>query len=200
MARNTGVQIVWPAPQHLAGYVAALKRGWSADNLRGATAARTELEAIASNAAAFLDRQIDREAKGPPVTMPDGSVFPRLPGVRAFIWDGEFCGSINLRWQNGTAALPPHVLGHIGYAVVPWKQGRGYATAALRAMLDVAWAEGLPYVEITADADNVASQRVLEKNGAQLIDRFDKPPQYGGKPSLRFRIHRFEPGAIASPA
>jgi hypothetical protein len=32
-----------PVPEHLAGYVAALERGWSADNERGVEAAREEL-------------------------------------------------------------------------------------------------------------------------------------------------------------
>jgi predicted acetyltransferase len=52
------------------------------------------------------------------------------------------------------AAPPPHVLGHIGYAVVPWKQRRGYATQALRQVLPHAWAEGLPCVELTADPED----------------------------------------------
>jgi predicted acetyltransferase len=47
---------------------------------------------------------------------------------------------------------------------------------------------GLPYVEITTDPDNVASQRVIEANGGVLIEHFIKPPQFGGKPGLRFRI------------
>ena len=51
------------------------------------------------------------------------------------MWDGEFCGSIGFRWQPGTSTLPPYVLGHIGYAVVPWKRGRGYATQALALLL-----------------------------------------------------------------
>ena len=42
-----GLQLVRPGPQHLAEYTAALQRGWSADKLRGALAAREELERIA---------------------------------------------------------------------------------------------------------------------------------------------------------
>jgi len=48
--------------------------------------------------------------------------------------------------------------------------------------------EGLAYVEITADADNIASCRVIEANGGQLVERFRKPALYGGAESLRFRI------------
>ena len=182
------MHLVRPAPEHLGGYVAALKSGWSGDNERGVEAAREELSRIQTDAAAFLASMEDREAKGPPITLPDGSAAKRLPGFRRWLWDGEFCGSIGLRWQPGTTALPPHCLGHIGYAVVPWKQRRGYAKLALRLILPEASAVGLPYVEITTDPDNIASQRVIEANGGILVEQFIKPKQFGCKPGLRFRI------------
>lgn len=182
------MQLVRPAIEHLAGYVDALERGWSADNVRGALAAREELTKIATDAQAFLASLEDREAKAGPITLPDGSVVARLPGFRRWMWDGEFAGSIGLRWQPGTPDLPPHCLGHIGYAVVPWKQGRGYATTALALLLPEARAVGLPFVEITTDPDNVASQRVIEANGGRLIERFTKPAAYDCKPGLRYRI------------
>ena len=182
------MQLVRPGPEHLASYVAALERGWSADNERGVDAAREELSRIQTDAAAFLASMEDREAKGPPVTLPDGSTAKRVPGFKRWLWDGEFCGSIGLRWQPGTTALPPHCLGHIGYAVVPWKQRLGYATSALRLILPEAKAVGLPYVEITTDPDNIASQRVIEANGGILVEHFIKPQQFGCKPGLRFRI------------
>jgi predicted acetyltransferase len=173
---------------HLPAYVDALERGWSPDNVRGAEAIREELEEIRKDARAFVERQVDREALGPPVMLPDGSTVPRLPGYRLWLWDGEFCGSIGFRWQPGGATLPAHVLGHIGYAVVAWKQRLGYATRALALMLEEARKERLEYVEITTDLDNVPSQRVVLANGGVLIERFLKPPQYGSKESLRFRI------------
>jgi len=182
------MDLVRPAQEHLASYVAALERGWSADNVRGAAAAQEELERIRADAEAFLRSMEDREAKGPPVKLPDGSLVPRLPGLRRWLWDGEFAGSIGLRWQAGTPALPPHCLGHIGYAVVPWKQRRGYATAALRAMLAEAQSVGLPYVEITTDPDNLASRKVIEAVGGQLHEKFIQPPQFGSKPGLRYRV------------
>ncbi len=130
----------------------------------------------------------DRAPKGPPVPLPEGPVVNRIPGFRRWLWDGEFCGSIGLRWQPGTTALPPHCLGHVGYAVVPWKQGQGYAQSALGQLLPQAKAAGLPFVDITTDPDNTASQRVILANGGYLVEKFNKPAQFGGKPGLRFRI------------
>jgi predicted acetyltransferase len=183
------MRLVRPAREHLASYVAALTRGWSADNVRGAAAAAEELEKIRADADDFLAALEDREGKGAPVKLPDRTLVPRLPGFRRWLWDGEFAGSIGLRWQPGTTALPPHCLGHIGYAVVPWKQLMGYATLALGLLLPEARAVGLPFVEITTDPDNLASQRVIEANGGALLEHFVKPAQFGCRPGLRYRIH-----------
>jgi predicted acetyltransferase len=72
--------------------------------------------------------------------------------------------------------------------VVPWKRRRGYATAALAATLPLAAAEGLAFVEITTDLDNVASQRVIEANGAGAPEVFTKLDVHGGGPALVYRI------------
>jgi predicted acetyltransferase len=182
------MKLVWPAREYLPSYVAALKQGWSPDNIRGGVAAQDELERIAANPDGFLASLVDKEGTGDPIKLPDGTTAPRLPGYRRWLWDGEFCGSIGLRWQRGTEALPPHCLGHIGYAVVPWKQRRGYATRALREVLREAKAEGLGYVVITTAPDNMASQRVIQTNGGVLVEEFITPAALGGRPALRYRI------------
>jgi len=180
--------LVWPSAEYLPGYVDALKRGWSSDNIRGEAAAREELEQIAADPARFLSKQVDREAAGDPVTLPDGTTVPRLPGYKRWLWDGEFCGVIGFRWQHGTEDLPWHVLGHIGYTVVPWKRGRGYATTALGEVLKDARTMGLRYVDLTTEPSNVPSQRVIETNGGTVIEEFIKPAVFGSVPSLRYRI------------
>lgn len=182
------LRLVVPAAEHLAAYLGALRRGWYPNTTRPASGPE-ELQAIARDAAAFLaTQQDDPAAKGPPITLADGSQVPRLPSRRRWIWDGEFCGQINLRWLQGSAELPVHVMGHIGYSLVPWKQGKGYATQALAQMLELARAQGLPHVELTTDVGNAASRRVIEKNGGWLVETFDKPTSNGGGPALRFRI------------
>jgi predicted acetyltransferase len=181
------MKLVRPSAEQLPSVIAALRRGWLPDHLR-AESGRAMLDQITRDPQLYLAHQDDLEGQGPAVTLPDGSVVARLPGFRRWMWDGEFCGLIGLRWQPGTVELPPHVLGHIGYAVVPWKQRLGYATRALRLLLPEARQLGLPYVEITTDADNLASQRVIEANGGRLVERFCKAAMYGGTESLRFRI------------
>ncbi len=181
------MELVWPSLEYLPGFVDALKRGWSPDNLRP-EAAEELLAEIEQDPQDFVARNVDVEGKGAPVTLPDGSIVPRLPGYHRWMWDGEFCGSVGFRWQPGTEELPPHCLGHIGYAVVPWKRGRGYATRAVREVLKDARDRGLRYVEIDTTPDNIASQRVIEANGGDLVERFITLPSVGGKEELRYRI------------
>jgi len=181
------MKLVWPAAEYLSGYINALEQGWSPDNRR-AEAAPEHLGRIADDPARFLAEQIDREAKGPKVTLPDGRQVPRLPGYCQWMWDGDFCGAISFRWQPGTTELPPYCLGHIGYSVVPWKRRRGYATRALALMLSEAEKEGLPYVEIVTDADNIASQKVIEANGGKLVNQDLDSEARGGTGSRRYRI------------
>ena len=182
------IELTTPTVERLPHYVDALERGWSPDNVRGRIAAEEQLAAIEQDAAGFVARQTDPEAQAGAVTLPDGSKVARIPGRHFWIWDGAFCGTLGFRWQNGSAALPAHVLGHVGYSVVPWKRAQGHATLAVRQVLPYARAQGLPYVEITTDPDNIASQKVITANGGVLIEAFTKPAAYGNAPGLRYRI------------
>ena len=181
-------ELVWPGRVHLASYTDALNRGWSPDNVRGEIARLDELGAIAEDSDTFLASLVDRDATGSPITLPDGTRVPRLPGYRKWMWDEAFVGTIGFRWQPRTAALPPHVLGHIGYAVVPWMRGRGYATLALRMLLPEARSEGLTHVDLTVEPTNQPSRRVIEANGGVLVEEFVTPAGYGHKDALRYRI------------
>ncbi len=58
--------------------------------------------------------------------------------------------------------------GHIGYDVRPSFRGRGLGTATLRLVLPEARRQGLLRARLTVDADNLASVRIIERNGGIL--------------------------------
>jgi predicted acetyltransferase len=58
--------------------------------------------------------------------------------------------------------------GHIGYDIRPSERRRGYGTQILRLTLDKAHRLGLKRVLVTSDSANIASWRIIEKNGGVL--------------------------------
>jgi predicted acetyltransferase len=173
----TAIRLVTPSVEHLPAYIAALESGWSPNTTRDVCA--EQLTAIAADPAAFL-RQFMPEATGT-VKLGDGTEVPRLPGATYWIFDTAFCGAINHRRMPGTEELPPHVSGHIGYAVIPAKRGRGVAKAALRLLLPMLHELGLPRALLTCDETNIASRRVIEANGG-VFDGFDAAPEHTANP------------------
>jgi predicted acetyltransferase len=163
----------------------ALRRGWSPHT--EVDISKIVLDAVEADAAAYLTSVSDT-APLSNVTLSDGRTVPRLPARIRWIWDGDFCGQTNLRWMPDGAPLPPHILGHVGYAVVPWKQGHGIAKRALRHMLSEAREVGLPALDICTTADNVASQKVVLANGGSLIESFRSEIHDPAIERLRYRI------------
>jgi predicted acetyltransferase len=175
-----------PSAELLPDYVAALERGGSADNVRGKAAADEELERIAADPDGFLALLENPQGVGPPIKLLDGSTAPRLPSIRQWIWDEGFCGSIGLRWWGGEASCRTgSPTATWDTRCPPWTRGRGMATEALRLMLPLARARGLTWIELTTDADNPASQRVVEKNGGKVVAHEPGGDLHGGAPILR---------------
>lgn len=168
------MELVLPAMAMLPAYRDALERGFSPHNINTEKVRLEQLDQIERDPEGLIALMDDPEGKGPPFTRSDGSLRPRLPGITRWMWESDqFIGAINLRWQQGTSALPPDVPGHIGYTVAEWHRGQGHATKALTGILDEARARGLTYVELTTEDDNHASRRTIEKAGGTYVGRFD---------------------------
>ncbi len=154
------LRLVPPSEAMLPSYAAALEKGWSPNTQRDVAPAQLAL--LRRDPLALLHDLTDESGTVP---QPDGSRKPRIPFRLFWLSDGDFCGAINLRFLPGSEELPAHVSGHVGYAVVPWKRRRGYATRALALVLPVARAIGLHRVLVTCDEDNEPSRKVILANG-----------------------------------
>jgi RimJ/RimL family protein N-acetyltransferase len=94
-------------------------------------------------------------------------------------YDGEFVGECGLTWQpvDGESL-------ELGYHVLPIHQGRGYASEAARASVDLARQHGEEYVIAIIAPGNTPSIRVAEKAGLT----YDKNVEYQGKDTLIYRL------------
>jgi len=62
--------------------------------------------------------------------------------------------------------------GHIGFNIRPSERRRGYGTAILALTLEKAKELRLKRVLVTCDDNNVASAKIIEKNGGILEDKY----------------------------
>jgi len=129
-----------------------------AADLRSQLVRVAEADELWESGTGFIYVMIARDT-GPPG--PDASGMVSDP-------DGEFVGTIGLHRRPADDAV------EIGYWTVAAKTRRGYATAAARAMTQVALAlPGARRVEIHCDEANTASAGVPRKLGYRL-DRVEK--------------------------
>jgi RimJ/RimL family protein N-acetyltransferase len=98
---------------------------------------------------------------------------------------GRLVGDVGLSPADGE----PGVI-KVGYTISPDAQGRGYATEAVRALIDYAFDSlGADVVRAYASEENVPSIRVAEKAGMRLVERlehrYDDEVWYGVRYELR---------------
>lgn len=93
---------------------------------------------------------------------------------------GDFVGRAGLRWTAvaGAAAV------ELAWTVDPARQGRGLASEAAAAGLELARAERIEEVVALVLAENAASRRVAEKLGMEL----DGEVEHAGLPHLVYRL------------
>lgn len=120
------------------------------------------------------------------IQLPDGGFAERAPET-VFWWaDGaDVIGELRLRRR--LTPLLQRAGGHIAYGVRPSCCGKGHATAMLAAVLPLAREGlGLQSVAVHVREHNLASIRVVEKNGGVLVDLGPYP--YGPGMYRRYRV------------
>ena len=114
---------------------------------------------------ALIEEQTVDELKAAYSEMLEGAL--KNPEMRQWyvVWrmelhDGTYIGDYSFK------GMSPEGMVEIGYGVSPEYEGKGYATEAVSAA--TVWASkqpGVTRIEAETLADNIASQRVLEKSG-----------------------------------
>lgn len=108
-----------------------------------------------------------------------------VPQSEFWLVDGEeYIGHIGIRHQ-----LNEHLKtigGHIGYMIRPSKRGLGYGNKILELALPKAKELGIDRVLLTCDETNIASRKVIEKNGGTLENQIPNPET--GVDKLRYWI------------
>jgi len=170
--------LMLPTITHARSYQAAIAEGYAPDP---ASPAIDGSPASMAAHIAWLNTQ------GGNIRLPDGSVVPRLAHVQLWLTHAyTFIGRLNIRFR-----LTPDLEvwgGHVGYAIRPSFQGRGFGTHLLAQAIAPARAGGLTGLLLTCTDGNLGSIKVIEANGGKLISVVPHPWQ----PELRVRRYWIE--------
>ena len=120
-------------------------------------------------ARAIADEQVVRNlATAPwPYALADAEAFlaaPRDPAMPSFLITERTDGAPRIVGACGLGRRPSGAV-EMGYWIARQHWGKGFATEASRALIDIAKALKLPRLEASHFVDNPASGRVLEKLG-----------------------------------
>jgi predicted acetyltransferase len=117
---------------------------------------------------------------------PEALMPGELPYEDFWMMEGDqWIGKLTLRTAIDEKYL--HAGGHIGYEIRPTRRRCGYGTAILRLGLEKARERGLTRVLLTCDETNLASQKVIERNGGSLESIVDVEGQTARK--MRYWIN-----------
>jgi predicted acetyltransferase len=178
-ARLTFMNLVPPAEDFKESFIEAVKELQSeTDTMTTRRYRELSIPELEADFESFVEKERSH-AEGK--NQPDGYV----PQSEFWLVDnGEYIGHVGIRHE-----LTEHLKtigGHIGYSIRPSKRGKGYGNKILELVLPKSKALGIDRVLLTCDATNVASRKVIEKNGGILENQVHNPET--GVDKLRFWI------------
>ncbi len=106
-------------------------------------------------------RHLEQYSRGknlPPREVPFSTFWLGGPG-------GRVLGNLRLRH------IPLNVYGHVGYDIRPSCRRQGQGSRMLALGLEKARTLKIPRLKISCDEKNIASNKIIEKNGGHFIER-----------------------------
>lgn len=174
------MELVLPSAEYKDSYIEAVKEFHAAQDSppkerHYVDLSITELEADFEN---FVEKK-KSESRGE--NLPEGYV----PATTYWLIDNDkYIGGVSVRHQLNEKLM--EFGGHIGYDIRPSMRGKGYGGEILALGLQKAKELGIPRVLVTCNATNVASRKIIEKNGGVLENQVPNPET--GVDKLRFWI------------
>lgn len=174
-----------PSPEYKDSFIAAVQEFQTENNSRTPSYLSLNLEELETNFDAYLHRLQDM-AQG--LNLAPGQV----PTTHYWLVDGnEYLGKIDIRHQY--TDYHKQIAGIIGYDIRPSQRGHGYGKLLLKLGLERARQMDFDELIITCDVDNLASRKVMEANGGQLVNQV--PAGAGLPDKLRFSFPTDLPGS-----
>jgi predicted acetyltransferase len=135
-----------------------------------------DLKAVQKDFAEYVHK-LDEDALG--INLEPGHV------AQSTYWLQNTAGTLlgGIRLRHTLTPLLAREAGHIGYDIRPSKRRLGYGTAQLGLLLPIARERGLDHVLITCKRENMASAKIIERNGGI----FENEVLSWRYPDVRFR-------------
>lgn len=169
-------QLILPSPEYKDSFIAAVREFQAENNSRAQSYQVLDMDLLQSDFDSYL-QQLENKRQG--IGLPEGYV------AATNFWlvdNGEYIGKLDIRHQY-TDYLH-QIGGIIGYDIRPSQRGHGYGKLLLKLGLEQARQMDFDELIITCDVDNLASRKVMEANGGQLVNQV--PAGAGLPDKLRF--------------
>lgn len=181
---DRSLSLVLPSAKYKASYIEAVQE-FQADHsfpLIGRDYDKLSIPELEAN---FEDYVENKKSESRGENIPQGWV----PSTTYWLVDdGEFVGRVGIRHHLNE--FLEKTGGHIGYDIRPSKRGKGYGSKLLELALSKAQELGISRALLTCDATNVASRKIIEKNGGMYQDSISNPET--GVDKLRFWVENIK--------
>jgi len=160
------VRLVKPSVEYQDSYIAALAELVADKNRNMST--HSDFDSETETFPEYIDRLHGYEQGN---GLPEGYV----PDTILWLVDdqNEWLGKISIRHE--LTEYLRNFGGSIGYEIRPTQRKKGYGSVLLELGLQVAKDLNLEEIIITCDSPNIASKRIIEKNGGQFLEELDEP-------------------------